>query len=304
MALIDFDEEGEAGKLDFLTRADFQETVIGVFGPRADSYESGETGNKHKRWVDALLHHFPPQLPALDVACGTGALSASGSAEGRGRGWTNLDLTPAMVEAAKQRAPESVCVSAAAEDLDGVFPDDEVFASAFCCCAMIYFTDVGTFLTSVARLLLPGGFFAAHLFTADSFSTVPALETACLSVLGSSRGPRVFRNPNAITADPGTVEALFLDAGFASVEVHTVEDSRERLAVEELARRWEGGGKQGDAFRSRLELLDEGERESIRRRFVEELEGMADEDGLVEEHVHCMYVRGRKAARTQAVSGW
>lgn len=302
MAVMKFDKEGDGPNSEFLTRENFHENVRGVFSPRADSYESGNTGNKHKRWVDTLLRYFLPELPALDVACGPGALSATASLEGRGAGWTNLDITPAMVQAAKQRAPESTCVTAAVEDLDQVFPGNDQFASVFCCCAMIYFTDIPGFLRSVVRLLRPGGFFAAHLFTVDSFSDVPALEAACLTVLGRSRGPRVFSNPNAITADASAVEALLTDAGFASVENHIVEDTRARMRVEELAARWEGGGKQGEALKSRVYLLDEQERESIRLQFVEELEGMADENGFIEERVNCMYVRGWKAARIQAVS--
>lgn len=192
----------------------FKSCVLKNFSSRAKTYDDDETGSLHKRWIRTLLERYPPVLPALDVACGTGWLSTCDGS--KGAGWTNLDVTPEMIQVAKGRAPEATCVVGSADELGVVLPGER-FGSVYCCCAVMYFSDVGAFLREVSRVLVPGGFLAVQVFTEDSFVAPVALERACERLFGE--GQLLFRNPNSVTADRRTVEKLFIDQGYENVEV-------------------------------------------------------------------------------------
>jgi ubiquinone/menaquinone biosynthesis C-methylase UbiE len=104
-AAVQFDDEGSSCMHEF-TATDFERAVQANFDARALQYTSGASGVMHKRLIETLLGLFPPTLPLLDVACGPGVLCELASPLGRDT--TGLDITPAMVDAARRRCPKGV----------------------------------------------------------------------------------------------------------------------------------------------------------------------------------------------------
>ncbi len=91
-----------------------------------------------------------PDAEMLDVCCGTGAVS--GAFEGKVRRRTGLDLTPAMLEQAKQRTERIVQGSA----LDLPF-DDASFDLVVSRQALHFFDEPAAVIAQMHRVLRPGG---------------------------------------------------------------------------------------------------------------------------------------------------
>ena len=101
-----------------------------------------------------------PGERVLDVACGTGlvALRAAQAVGGDGQ-VVGIDLSGAMVDAARQRARERGLSNASFErmDAEALAMPDARFDAALCSLGLMYMPDPARALREMRRVLRPGG---------------------------------------------------------------------------------------------------------------------------------------------------
>ncbi len=198
----------------------------------------------HTRRYDEMLAPFGDRLLAaaqvrepdrvLDVGCGCGATTVEAARRATAGAATGLDLSAAMVEAARHRAAQERLgnVSFVAGDAqDFPFPAGgyDVAISRF---GVMFFDDPEAGFANVARALAPAGRLAFTCWQdalSNPFVAVPGLALAGhvpLPDLGPPGSPGMFA-----LADPARIRFLLTAAGLAEVVI-------EPLAVEILL----GGG--------------------------------------------------------------
>lgn len=131
---------------------------------QAHAYEDLFVPALFAQWVPHLLDAaaVSPGQRVLDVACGTGVV-ARGAAElvGAGGHVSGVDLNPAMIEVAREQAPEVDWRVADARDLPF---DDDSFDAVLCQSALFFFPDPGRALAEMARVVEPGGVVALQTY--------------------------------------------------------------------------------------------------------------------------------------------
>jgi ubiquinone/menaquinone biosynthesis C-methylase UbiE len=191
----------------------------------------------------------------LDVACGTGAVTREALQRiGPGGAVTGLDCSPEMLAVARRKLPDIEFREGRAEELPF---GDRSFDAVVCQFALMYFDDRQQALREMRRVLRPGGRVAAAVW--DRLERTPgyaALTELVEKHLGPDAG-KPIRDAFAL-GDVGAVRSLFESAGFASVEVASV-DATARFPslgdwVEAEVRGWVGGDFGDEAYGA---LLDE-----------------------------------------------
>lgn len=99
----------------------------------------------------SLVEKLPPG-PALDAACGTGRHTRH--LVSLGHKVTGIDLTPEMLERARQAVPEAVFHQA---DLREIPAGDGQFTLVLCGLALAHVADLSSAIAELARVLAPGG---------------------------------------------------------------------------------------------------------------------------------------------------
>ncbi len=116
------------------------------------------------QWVPTLLQHagVTPGQRVLDVACGTGVVArAADELVGVAGHVSGVDLNPAMVHVARERAPSVDWQVGDAADLPY---DDESFDVAVCQSALFFFQDPANACREMARVLRTGGVLALQTY--------------------------------------------------------------------------------------------------------------------------------------------
>ncbi|GDX29899.1 demethylmenaquinone methyltransferase [Actinomycetes bacterium] len=175
------------------------------------------------RWRNRTLEalRLAPAARVLDLACGTGDFCVDLTASGYRA--VGADFSAGMLNATRTSAP-LVRVDAAAL----AYPA-ESFDAVVCGFALRNFVDLVQVFAEVARVLRPGGRFAAldaavpESYLARAGNTV--WFRGVVPVLGRvlSRDPEAYRYLPASTAylpEPETLINLLVDSGFTNVE-HT-----------------------------------------------------------------------------------
>ena len=111
----------------------------------------------------SLIKARPPGR-ALDAACGTGRHARH--LVDLGHDVTGVDLTPEMLERARQAVPEAIFHRA---DLRKIPADDEQFSLVVCGLALAHVDDLASAVAELVRVLAPGGYLivsALHPFQA------------------------------------------------------------------------------------------------------------------------------------------
>lgn len=127
-----------------------------------------------ERFVPALFAQWAPVLLAragvvegqqvLDVACGTGVVArAARELVGPSGEVSGVDLNPAMVAVARERAPE---IDWRVGDATSLPFDDESFDVAVCQSALFFFPDRAGACREMARVVRPGGKVALQTYAA------------------------------------------------------------------------------------------------------------------------------------------
>jgi SAM-dependent methyltransferase len=100
----------------------------------------------------------------LDLACGTGAVSERAAAAGASV--TGLDLAPALIETAKQRAAERrLEIEYTVGDVEGLPFEEASFDKVSSTCGIMFSPDHGATAAELARVVRPGGRIALASWT-------------------------------------------------------------------------------------------------------------------------------------------
>jgi SAM-dependent methyltransferase len=151
-----------------------------------------------------------PGTRLVDIGCGSGYVAAMAAA--RGAGVTGIDITPELIEIARERVPDGHFVVGEMDDLpfeDGAF-DAAVGFNSF-----QFADDPGAAVSEAARTIGPGGIVAATTFAEPERNESTALHLALEPLRGSAPAGKKHV-PYALSA-PGGLERLLADVGLTPV---------------------------------------------------------------------------------------
>src|SRR5579859_2704887 len=186
-------------------------------GASAAGYDRG-FGSISGDFIPGLLRaaYVGPGGRVLDIATGTG-VAAEAAAEAVGRSGTVVatDLSPAMLERARERLGAIPNVALALEDGQSLTFPDQQFDAVLCAMGLMLFPEPVRGLSEFRRVLRDGG------WAAVSVNTVPerAFATRVDAIIGrhaperAATGARYFSLGNA-----GLLRSLFAAAGFTEIE--------------------------------------------------------------------------------------
>jgi ubiquinone/menaquinone biosynthesis C-methylase UbiE len=239
-------------------------------------------------FIPFLLHaaHVASGMRILDIAAGTGLAAEAGlgviGADGH---VTAADISPAMVERARQRLGNSKNASVAVEDGQALSFSDESFDAVMCSLGLMFFPDPLRGLAEFRRVLRPGGRAAVSVNTVPERSYNTRINLAVARHVPSlmEAANRVFSLGNEMK-----LRSLFESAGFRDVEIAT---ETHRFALPSFAAYFEpfeqGAGSPGQAFVSLPQEARFAVREEVRR-------DLGDTGGLIEIEVEYRFASGRR----------
>ncbi|WP_193509271.1 class I SAM-dependent methyltransferase [Cryobacterium sp. BB736] len=198
---------------------------------------------------------------ALDVGCGTGALTAELSARLGEDAVAAIDPAPRFVEATQQRHPGAKVVQARAEDLP--FGDD-AFDVALAQLVVHFMRNPVVGLSEMRRVTRQGGVVAACVW---DFTGGRSPLSLFWRVAGET-DPGLFDESERAGTSEGDLERLFGAAGFADIVGSALEVSMEHAGFDEWWQPYTAGvGPAGEY----LARADADRRDHIRERCRAEL---------------------------------
>jgi SAM-dependent methyltransferase len=228
--------------------------------------------------------HLAPGERVLDVACGTGAVTAEALRRvGPNGDVVGLDRSEDMLAVARRKMPALDLLEGRAEALPF---DDETFDAVTCQFGLMFFDDRERALREMRRVLRPEGRVAIAVW--DRLERTPgyaALTELIERHLGAEAGKPV-RAAFAL-GDVDLVRSLLETAWFVSVEAASVEATARFPALEDWVeaevRGWIGGG------------FGEAEYGVLLNDAKQLLAGYEREDGAVEFQLPAIIAAGRKS---------
>jgi ubiquinone/menaquinone biosynthesis C-methylase UbiE len=165
--------------------------------------------------ADAALR---PGERVLDVACGTGVVARL-AAERVGPTGTvaALDLNPAMLSVARSVPATGVAIRWYETSAEALPLPNDAFDVVLCQLGLQFVSDKNAALKEMRRVLAPGGRVLVSTPPPNAFFDV--LDEAVTRHVGPQAG--AFVRMVFSLDDPGMIEQLFRDAGFADVNVRT-----------------------------------------------------------------------------------
>lgn len=204
----------------------------------------------------------------LDVACGTGNVAIT--AARRGATVSGLDITPAMLDAARENA-----TIAGVEDIDWragdatALPyDDNTFDVTLSCVGHMFATPAEAAAAELIRVTRPGGQIGFTSWTPSS--VVPALATVFQDYLPPDPEAPV---PAFLWGNIETVEQRLGD-GVTDLDFETGTVHQRTLSP---AHFWEAGRTQSGLFIVALENVDDADYPPLRADMIEAIEGYFDD---------------------------
>ena len=207
----------------------------------AEAYEAllvpALTGEWASRVADAAA--IQPGDRALDIACGTGALTREvASRAGSGGTVAGVDAGAGMLEVARRLAPNVDFRQATAETLP--FPDGsfDVVVSQF---GLMFFGDRARALREALRVLVPGGRLAIAVW--DRLESMPAYgeEVTLVDRTAGAHAAHPLRAP-FVLGDREALARLFEESGVARVRATTSRGTARfatlRIMIEADLRGW------------------------------------------------------------------
>jgi ubiquinone/menaquinone biosynthesis C-methylase UbiE len=230
--------------------------------------------------------HLAPGQRVLDIATGTGlAAEAALAAVGSTGHVTAADVSPAMVERARERLGGSPHAAIAVEDGQTLSFPDQSFDVVLCSLGLMFFPDPARGLSEFYRVLRPGGRAAVSVNTVPERSFNSRISIAIGRHVPSlaEAAARVF----ALGAEE-RLRCLFQEAAFWDVEITT---EAHRFVVPSFdayfAPYEHGAGSSGQAF----VLLTEEQRRTVREEVRRDL---GDTGGPIELEVEIRFASGRR----------
>ena len=224
-------------------------------------------------------------MRVLDIATGTG-LSAVAALDAVGPAGhvTAADISPQMTDMARDRVGNARNASVLVEDGQALSFADGSFDVVLCNLGLMFFPEPIRGLSEFRRVLRPGGRAAVSVNTVVERSYnhqinvmiarhAPGLADAVTRTFALSDGPRL--------------QQLFVEAGFADVETHTVRHTFVLPSFDAYYGPFErGGASTGQALAGLPEELRDAVREEARRYFN-------DKGGPIESETEYRIASGR-----------
>ena len=239
-------------------------------------------------FVPLLLRaaHLAPGMRVLDIAAGTGlAAEAALAAVGPTGHVTAADLSPAMVEKARERLTKAKNASVMVEDGQALSFSDGSFDAVVCSVGLMFFPDPLRGLAEFRRVLRPGGYAAVSVNTVPERSYNTRINIAIARHVPSllEAAARVFS-----LGDRAKLRSLFEAVDFCDVEIAMESD---RFVIPSFDAYFEpyeqGAGSPGQAFLSLPEEARHDVREAVRR-------DLHDTGESIEVEVEYMFGSGRR----------
>lgn len=227
-----------------------------------------------------------PGQSVLDVAAGTGIAAEVALAVIEPEGSiVAADLSPEMVEKARQRLGKASNASVVVEDGQALSFPAESFDAVLCSLGLMFFPDPGRGLSEFRRVLRPGG------RAAVSVNTVPDRSyNGRINVVMARYMPSLAEATTRTFAlgDAARLELLFSQAGFVDIETNTEKHTFVLPSFDSYFGPFErGGASTGQALVSLPEEVRRAVRQEIRR-------GLGDTGGPIGIEVEIRIASGRR----------
>lgn len=222
-----------------------------------------------ERWYGGVtrqmldLARIQPGQHILDIAAGAGEPAVS-AAERVGPGGCVLatDISEGIVELARQLAHERGLRQVKTRAMDGEKPDlaDGTFDAVLCRLGLMYMPHPVTALREWRRVLKPGGHVAVAVFSSPDRNAWGAVPASIIRQRAQLPTPVPGQPGPFSLGDPGVLEGIFNEAGFASPEIRAVPVPHRTTSAAEyvqVAREAFGG------FNAMMAQLPPEERESV-----------------------------------------
>ncbi len=178
-------------------------------------------GEMTRRILPALLRaaRLAPGMRVLDIATGTGlAAEAAAEAVGQTGHVTAADISPAMLDRARERLGALPNVSFAVEDGQSLTFPAEGFDAVLCNMGLMYFPDPARGLSEFRRVLRPGGRAAVSVPATPDRSPTGRVH----AVIGRHAPSKMAEVQRVFSLGrEGQLRRLFEGAGFREVESAT-----------------------------------------------------------------------------------
>lgn len=161
-----------------------------------------------------------PGMRILDIATGTGlSAEAALGAVGSAGHVTAADISPEMAGVARARLGDAPNAVVTVEDGQAISFPDRSFDAVVCNLGLMFFPDPARGLSEFRRVLRPGGRAAVSVNTVVERSYNHQINEmiACHMPSLADAVNRTFG-----LSDERRLQSLFVDAGFADVDMHTV----------------------------------------------------------------------------------
>lgn len=208
--------------------------------------------------------HVTPGMRVLDIATGTGlSAEAALAAVGPSGHVTAADLSPAMVEKARERLGNAPNVSVSVEDGQALSFPDASFDAVLCNLGLMFFPNPVRGLSEFRRVLRPGGRVAVSVNTVVERSYNHQINVMIARYV-PSLADAVIRT--FALAEASKLQLLFDEAGFAEFETDTVRHTFVLPSFDAYYGPFErGGASTGQALAALPEEIRRAVREEVRR---------------------------------------
>jgi ubiquinone/menaquinone biosynthesis C-methylase UbiE len=244
------------------------------FGMAEELAFKAEAAAEYDRAFAHVTAHFMPFLSraagvasgmrVLDIATGTGlSAEAALAAVGPTGHVTAADISPAMVEKARQRLGEAPNVSVSVEDGQALSFADRGFDVVLCNLGLMFFPDPVRGLAEFRRVLRPGGRVAVSVNT-----VVERSYNHQINVIIARYMPGLAEAVTRTFAlgEASLLRSLFDEAGLADFKTHTVRHTFVLPSFDAYYGPFErGGASTGQALATLPEEIRRAVREEVRR---------------------------------------
>lgn len=248
-------------------------------GSGPESYERYQVPSVFEPLARVFLDHVPLEQGqrVLDVACGTGIVARyAAPVVGETGEILGIDLNPAMLDVARQKAPATGPRMAWQQGDAAALPcPDEAFDVVLCQQGLQFFPDKVGALREMHRVLVPGGLAAICVWrTVEHSPCNMASAEALARHVGDDAATRI-QAPFAL-GDADVLRGLIADAGFQEIDIHAAVITRRMLPPKESI----PGHLASTPVGPEVAALDEATRDALVEDIGGALTAYLDADGL------------------------